>query len=382
MGNRTRAGIALAGVLALGSAGSAGLAPSTAAETAQPEAAPLTVRTDPNPDRQLRISTLASLVERRLAGKAIGSYVDRATGKVVVSVSDPVAAVLVRQAGAVPKLSRFTAAELGSVKSRLDQLAARSNPGKVRSWSVDPITNTVVVKVGRGSTDAATTRFLEQVKANGAKVTVRQAQGTVRPAADLLGGHQVNMSNGYLCSAGFNARTSSGARIFLTAGHCTIDRPTFSRAGIAIGSTRSSSFPGNDYGAVNISSSAWVQRGLVEGWSVADLRVRGTSSAPVGAQLCKSGRTTGWTCGSVTAKNVTVNYGGGDVVSGLYEHTACVEGGDSGGSNLSGNYAQGITSGAGMINGLCLQKYGQPNESYSQPIGEALSASSASLVLG
>jgi streptogrisin C len=375
MGNRTRAGIAVTGALALGSAGYLGLAPSTAAENAPPQV----VRTDPGPDR---IATLASSIERRLGAKAIGSYVDPATGRVVVSVSDQLSAALVRASGAVPKLSRFTAAELGTVKSRLDRLAASSDPGKVRAWSVDPISNTVVVKVGRGRADAATERFLRQVRANGAKVTVRKSAGTVRPAADLLGGHQVNMSNGYLCSAGFNARTSSGARIFLTAGHCTVDRPTFSRAGITIGSTRLSRYPGNDYGAVNISSSAWVQRGLVEGWSVADIRVRGTSSAPVGARLCKSGRTTGWTCGSVTAKNVTVNYGGGDVVSGLYEHSACVEGGDSGGPNLSGNYAQGLTSGASMINGLCLQKYGQPNESYSQPIGEALSASSASLVLG
>jgi hypothetical protein len=79
---------------------------------------------------------------------------------------------------------------------------------------------------------------------------------------------------------------------------------------------------------------------------------------------------------------VTVNYGNNRVVKGLFQHTACVQAGDSGGANMSGDYAQGITSGAALVDGQCLEKSGQTNESYSQPIGEALSASGASLVLG
>jgi hypothetical protein len=38
--------------------------------------------------------------------------------------------------------------------------------------------------------------------------------------------------------------------------------------------------------------------------------------------------------------------------------------------------------GAGLIVGLHLDKYGRANEPYSQLVGEALSASRASLVLG
>ncbi len=65
------------------------------------------------------------------------------------------------------------------------------------------------------------------------------------------------------------------------------------------------------------------------------------------------------------ARNVTVNYGNNRVVKGLFQHTACVEAGDSGGANMSGDYAQGITSGAALISGECLEKHGQQNESYA-----------------
>ncbi|MFC0626964.1 S1 family peptidase [Kribbella deserti] len=369
--------ISFAGIVALVSAGLVVANGAQANQTADP-----VVPSIPGVDKLQQRTLRAVGLEKQLGGKTLGSYIDKSTGRIVVAVSDAASADTVRRAGAVPKLVKYTAAQLGSVKTRLDRLATTSNPGQVRSWYVDPASGTVVVKVTAGAKDAATQQFLRQVKAHGAKVSVKPAYGKVRTTADLLGGHQVNMSNGYLCSLGFNAKTSNGTRIFITAGHCTDGRPSFSRNGVAIGTTRSSSFPGNDYGAVNITSTSWTQRGLVERWSGTDVPVRGRSDAPVGSPLCKSGRTTHWTCGVIVARNVSVNYGGGEVVSGLYEHTACVEGGDSGGANLSGNYAQGVTSGAGLIGGLCLEKYGQQNESFSQPIGEALSASGASLVLG
>ena len=72
--------------------------------------------------------------------------------------------------------------------------------------------------------------------------------------------------------------------------------------------------------------------------------VSGSDEAAVGASICRSGRTTGWRCGNVRAKNVTVNYSDGPVY-GMTTTSACVEGGDSGGSFISGNQAQGVTSG-------------------------------------
>ena len=66
------------------------------------------------------------------------------------------------------------------------------------------------------------------------------------------------------------------------------------------------------------------------------------------------------------------------------QHTACVEGGDSGGSNISsGYYALGVTSGASTTSqGKCLTKAGYNNNvSWYQPIGEALSRNGLHLVL-
>jgi streptogrisin C len=301
----------------------------------------------------------------------------------------PTALVVLTAAGLVvangtradPKPVHFTAAQLDSVQAALDQLATSSGAGQVRSWYVDPLSGTVVVTVDPRAGDTATRRFLRQARANGSKVTVQQSRGKLTTTAELLGGYQVDKSTGYLCSLGFNARTSDGSPVFLTAGHCTAGRPSFSRKGTMIGTTRSSSFPGNDFGTVNVVA-GWDQRGAVERWNRADVAVVGIANATVGSRLCKSGRRTKWTCGKIVAKNVTVNYGDGKVVKGLIQHTACVEGGDSGGPNVTGNYAQGITSGAALISGLCMQKYGQTNVSYSQPISEALSASGVSLVLG
>jgi streptogrisin C len=310
----------------------------------------------------------------------VGSFLDH--GRLVVSVSDTVAADRIRRAGAEPRLVRNPAAALSAVMTELDDLARAGKAGRARSWYVDPVSGTVVVKVeGPAVADAVTAGFLRRAGAHSGLVTVKHVAGTLTKTAGLLGGHQVDLSNGYVCSVGFNARTSRGTSIFFTAGHCARDYPTFSRNAYSLGTTRVSRYPGDDWGAVNITNAVWVQRGQVERWTQADVAVRGWSNAPVGSPLCKAGRTTRWTCGTISARNVSVNYGD-ELVTGLYEHTACVEGGDSGGPNLSGDLAQGVTSGAALIGGLCLQKHGRRNESLSQPIGEALTASGASLVLG
>lgn len=78
--------------------------------------------------------------------------------------------------------------------------------------------------------------------------------------------------------------------------------------------------------------------------------------------MCKSGRTTGYTCGTITADNQTVTYTGGYVPYGLTRHNACVEPGDSGGSNISsGAYALGVTSGPSTSSDRCLSNVGSAN---------------------
>jgi streptogrisin C len=384
MSGRFRVGAALTGIVALTAAGLIAANGAQAdSQTGAVGRGKHSLQTAVAPDRLLQTQDQAQGLEGKLGSRIVGSYLDDA-GDLVVAVSDEATAELVRAAGAIPRLVRYTADQLLAIKLKLDDVATGSSAGKVRSWYVDPKSGTVVVTVPSSAHDSVTQRFLRKAQAYGSKVTVQRAPGVVTTTDGefgLLGGYQVDKNTGYTCSLGFNARAGDGARIFLTAGHCTSGRPSFSRNGYILGNTRSSSFPGNDYGSVNVIE-GWDQQGRVERWGATDVVVRGSADAMIGADLCKSGKSTGWTCGRIVARDVTVNYGNNKVVKGLFQHTACVEAGDSGGANMTGDYAQGITSGAALISGQCMEKYGQANESYSQPINEVLSASGASLVLG
>ncbi|NEE44433.1 S1 family peptidase, partial [Streptomyces sp. SID8455] len=69
-----------------------------------------------------------------------------------------------------------------------------------------------------------------------------------------------------------------------------------------------------------------------------DQLVRGSNEAPIGASICRSGSTTRWHCGRVLAKNETVNYSQGAVHQ-MTKTSVCAQGGDSGGSFISGDQA-------------------------------------------
>jgi streptogrisin C len=102
-----------------------------------------------------------------------------------------------------------------------------------------------------------------------------------------------------------------------------------------------------------------------------NLPVTGSEEAPVGTSVCKFGSTTGASCGVIEALNVTVNFAdpeGGDgtvTVNGLIQTDVCAEAGDSGGSMLAGDQAQGTVSGG---SGDCTVG----GETFFQPINEVL----------
>ncbi|MFC7490384.1 MULTISPECIES: S1 family peptidase [unclassified Knoellia] len=312
-------------------------------------------------------SQKAAALEKSLGAKAVGTWLDQVTGVLHVNVTDAAAASKVRAAGATAKVVAADKSELAA-----SEKAATARAGKdVISTHVDPVSNKVVLTVPAERVAATRAKIADP------SVTVEGTQAKVTTQANVYGGQQIEFS-GYVCSLGFNA-TKSGAPVFITAGHCAEGNQTFTRNGTTLGTTRGWSFPGNDYAYSSLTSS-WTGIGAVDMYNGSARAVTGSSSATVGAAVCKSGRTTAWTCGSVQAKNVTVNYNNGDgtysTVSGLTKSNTCTEGGDSGGSWLAGNLAQGVTSGgAGYgVNGVCGQKVGQPNVAYFQPIGEILSA--------
>jgi streptogrisin D len=91
------------------------------------------------------------------------------------------------------------------------------------------------------------------------------------------------------------------------------------------------------------------------------------AEASVGMPVQRSGSTTGLSDGFVTVLNATVNYGNGDIVSGLIQTNVCAEPGDSGGAMFSGDAAVGLTSGG---SGDCTQG----GVTFFQPVTTALEA--------
>ncbi|KNX37429.1 S1 family peptidase [Luteipulveratus halotolerans] len=290
-----------------------------------------------------------------------GSYLDD-QGRLVVTVVDGAAAQAVRADGATARTVARSSAQLATTEQRV-----RSALGTgFTAIGTDVVANTVTVTVAQGEV-ARTRAALRGVDG----VTVVGTKASYGTQANVYGGQQIAF-NGYVCSLGFNAKRGT-TPVFITAGHCGEGYPTFTRNGVTLGKTQAYSFPGNDYAYSSLTSS-WTGMGSVDMYNGYARAVKGSSNAAVGSAVCKSGRTTGWTCGYVKAKSQTVNYGNNDIVSGLTLANACTEGGDSGGSWLAGNYAQGVTSGGAMINGRCLETQGQENQTYFQPVGEILSA--------
>ncbi|MEW2383501.1 S1 family peptidase [Micromonospora sp. NPDC047707] len=275
----------------------------------------------------------------------------------VVAVTGAAAADRVKAAGARATIVGRSGAQLDRVKSTLDRHAAKAPAESVPGWYVDVTTNTVVV-LARGDTRAATA-FVRASRVDAAAIRVVRTTEAPRTFYDVRGGDAYYMGGGR-CSVGFSVTGG-----FVTAGHCgTTGTATQGYNQVSQGTFRGSSFPGNDYAWVQTNSN-WTPQPWVNNYSGGNVTVAGSTEAAVGAAICRSGSTTGWRCGSVQAKNQTVNYPQG-TVTGLTRTNACAEPGDSGGSWLSGQQAQGVTSGG---SGNC----SSGGTTYFQPLNEILS---------
>ena len=217
-------------------------------------------------------------------------------------------------------------------------------------------------------------------------------------SSPLLGGdlwaYAINASEGIICSTGFNGYAkSTGAKEFITAGHCadypdtggpapadgivyaaTDETPVYLDTDIppgypALGSLDQSSFTfrdGQDSGIVKVTDTKAQPAPYVNTWGSSDTSA-GTNSTPSlgvenskgtvpvlaaaaavnGAPVCHSGERTGWQCGTVeNASVLAVPVEAAtktQTVDGL-ETSVCLLPGDSGGSFVSGEYAVGVAS--------------------------------------
>ncbi len=205
------------------------LAPATSAN-ARPDTARLDASAAKGTTVAVAQDRLADRLDRDLsAAQSGGAYIDKA-GELVVTVTDRAAARQVNASGATSRQVAYSSAQLDDVKRTLDRFAKSSGAGAAQGWFVDVRSNNVVVTATKGASNAATAQFLDKARSFGDRVAINRTTADAVPAA-LYGGQQVNMSNGFICSNGFNAQTSSGQYILLTAGHCAEGNPTFSRNG-------------------------------------------------------------------------------------------------------------------------------------------------------
>ncbi|MEV7251827.1 S1 family peptidase [Streptomyces cyaneofuscatus] len=307
---------------------------------------------------QEKAATALEPKAQRAAGSAYGgSWFDSATGKLTVAVTDAGKAGAVRAAGAQARIVEHSAAQLDATMKRIDALSA---PDGVASWRVDPATSRVVVNVvdsAQGDNDVRA--FVAKARKAGPVTVERTADAPQTFAAGTVGGDPYYTGN-VRCSIGFSVHGG-----FVTAGHCGgTGQQVRGWDNSYIGNFQGSSFPGDDYAWVNVGSGWWTVP-VVLGWgTVPDQLVRGSNEAPIGASICRSGSTTRWHCGRVLAKNETVNYSQGAVHQ-MTKTSVCAQGGDSGGSFISGDQAQGVTSGGW---GNC----SSGGETWYQPINEIL----------
>jgi hypothetical protein len=227
--------------------------------------------------------------------------------------------------------------------------------------------------VNTSAADAAAVTAVGAVAAVGAPAAVPlPTTFTAADGSNIYGGQAyvwLDSKYQYQCSIGFPGyRTSDGAEQSLTAGHCltgstsstgiygipdsvpsSLAAPAPGRSLIghpASGTTKFGS--GYDSALLNISVP---ETSSVQTWgggagaanSSAPVGLTGYTSAIVGANLCKSGSRTGWTCGTVTAVNrsVEVDDTGTETVNSIVA-TTCLLPGDSGGAGLIGTNAVGL----------------------------------------
>ena len=272
-----------------------------------------------------------------------------------------------RRADLAQRLAVFAAAE------------QRRSPGSVRGIGLDQQGRALIAAVGAAVRTAARQagfQLADDLAGSANPVAPHAIQPNEPspaaergPSADQIAGGDVYLSRtppndrAAKCSWAFNAIEPDGTPAALTAGHCNEavlaghplapDQQTFPWhndhvTGPATGSFQKSVVDGiRDYSIVRITPAARnsfrnnLVRGPVDG---PDIRITGAGIPVAGAPVCKSGSTTGFTCGVITA----VDQPDPQRPPIRFKHSALSLPGDSGGALLSGTLAIGIISDGGI----------------------------------
>ncbi|MDA2809997.1 S1 family peptidase [Nocardiopsis sp. RSe5-2] len=295
-----------------------------------------------------------------------GSWFDIESGTLTVAVTDASAADQVTAAGAEAEVVDNGQDELDAMIADLNAEGAELSEG-IAGWYPDIRQDSVVITALEGE-EAAAEEFAEAAGVPADAYTVETTKDEPRLYADVVGGDAYSTGGGR-CSIGFATETG-----FVTAGHCgDAGTQVSSEDGSGTGTVTDAEFPGADMAAVETDDN-WTPTPAVNDYEGGTVTVAGSEEAPEGASICRSGSTTGWHCGTVQAKNQSVSYPQG-TVNGLTQTDVCAEPGDSGGSWLSDDQAQGVTSGG---SGDCTSG----GTTFFQPVNPILETYGVTLLTG
>ena len=298
------------------------------------------------------LSAQEATIERALGDAFAGSWIERkpdGSFRYVVATTRPSNPRLA--SGIEVRRVRHSLQALQASKARLDDftrvaLDARRQVEGIRSWRVDPTSNSIVVAVAPGATGRAVD-FIARSGADPDSVRFETMVGAPEPGVVVQGGIQYVINNAFACSVGFSVKqgTSKG---FVTAGHCGKAGDSVVISGQTVGTFSASRFPYSDRAWVRLGQNhslySWVSK-----HNGSHITVQGHREAAIGAAVCRSGYRTGYRCGTIKAKDVTVNYGEFGLVYHLTQSNACAGHGDSGGSWITGTgQAQGVFSGGNI----------------------------------
>lgn len=315
-------------------------------------------------------TTTAVALQSSLGDRSAGTWISQTTGALMVGVTDEEAADTVEAAGATPKMVSRDMTDLQEVKTQLDAIG--SIPGT--SWAIDPASNAVTVQVSTDAeADSRADAWLDKLEGYGDAVNVQRTTASFTTQA-FFGGQAILSEDGSgRCTSAFNATDGQDAFV-ITAGHCTEAIDTWSDGEQIIGDSALVEFPGDDYGLVSVDDPEELdpQPAVIDDDEAQP--ITGITQVPVGSTVCKTGSTTGTTCGVVQAYDTTVVYPEG-TVRGLIQTDVCTQAGDSGGALFAGDQGQGIVSGGSA--GACEQV---GFVSFFQPIDEVLDDTGLELI--
>ncbi|MFF0817790.1 S1 family peptidase [Rhodococcus sp. NPDC003318] len=237
--------------------------------------------------------------------------------------------------------------------------------GLVNGAAVDVVNNNLVLRVA-DTLDVGGLQLPDFLQ--GAVIALQPTLGSVAPQAvdnggapadAMLGGDSYaaeNAAGAFRCSLGFNGTDAAGATVNISAGHCDPNRNGGGTAqvfqmtgdgvfGPHIGYFSRTNLEGHDFSIIRVDDAAAYrfQNNLVRVPGRSPLRITGTADPVVGAPVCKSGLTTGFTCGNINAVNQTVDVGSRTLTNG-FSANICALQGDSGGTIVTGDRALGISS--------------------------------------